>query len=117
MGHKNCWNIGENYFVESFIIFTWSRCHTATATSPCGWAGAARQNFSINYFIVEAPQSKLCSLDTRARVEMLFSGQFAICLRWLLCCRAADTGTALDYKDCDDSLCKPFIRRRQQWSC
>ena len=57
MGHKNCWNIGENYFVESFIIFTWSRCRHSHHRQQSAWLG---QNFSINYFIVEAPQSKLC---------------------------------------------------------
>ena len=57
MGHKNCWNIGENYFVESFIIFTWSRCRHSHHRHQSAWLG---QNFSINYFIVEAPQSKLC---------------------------------------------------------
>ena len=56
MGHKNCWNIGENYFVESFIIFTWSRCRHSHSHR----RQQSAQNFSINYFIVEDPQSKLC---------------------------------------------------------
>ena len=40
MGHKNCWNIGENYFVESFIIFTWSRCHRHQSVW-LGWGSTA----------------------------------------------------------------------------